>query len=51
MATLMIYAVPEDVVDQLKESAKRNRRSMEQEVRVLLRQQYPSRPELSCPSP
>ena len=36
MATLTIRNVPPEVVDALKTLAKRNRRSMEQEVRELL---------------
>lgn len=36
MPTLTIRKVPEAVVRRLKDSARRNKRSMEQEVRVLL---------------
>ncbi len=45
MATLTIRNVPEDVVDRLKETAGRRRRSMEQEVRELLIERYPDRSE------
>ena len=45
MATLTIRNVSEDVVDRLKEAAKRKHRSMEQEVRELLSQRYPDRNE------
>ena len=50
MATLTVYAVPEEVVDSLKESAKRNKRSMEQEVRELLRSRFPVRVTVRLPT-
>jgi plasmid stability protein len=37
MATLTIRNVPPEIVDALKSLARRNRRSMEEEVRALLR--------------
>lgn len=43
MATLTIRKVPGDVVERLKASASRNHRSMEQEVRELLKQRFPTR--------
>ncbi len=48
MATLTIRNVADDVVGRLKESAARNRRSMEQEVRELLSQRFASREELAA---
>jgi plasmid stability protein len=43
MATLTIRNVPDDVVERLKTRAKSNGRSMEQELRELLRVRYPSK--------
>lgn len=43
MPTLMVHAVPEDVVRRLHRTARRNRRSLEQEVRELLRRRFPLR--------
>lgn len=43
MAALTIRNLPNDVVKRLKSSAARNRRSMEQEVRELLRERYAQR--------
>jgi len=48
MATLTIRNLADDVISRLKESANRNRRSMEQEVREFLRQRFASREELAA---
>lgn len=45
MANLTIRNLPADLVERLKESAARQGRSMEQEVRVLLQTRYMERPE------
>ena len=46
MATLTIRNLPHDVVKRLKERAKRNGRSMEQEAREILGQRLAARNEL-----
>ena len=46
MATLTIRNVPEEVVARLKKVAANNGRSMEQELRELLKTKYPSRAEV-----
>ena len=46
MATLTIRSVPDDVVERIKQVAERNGRSMEQEVREVLKQRFASRREL-----
>ena len=46
MVTITIRNLEPEVVDHLKRRAKRNGRSMEQEVREVLRQQRPTREEL-----
>ena len=46
MPTLTIRNVPNDLLKRLKTAAARNRRSMEQEVRELLRQRYCRRREV-----
>lgn len=46
MATLTIRNLPQDVVERLKERAKRHGRSMEQEAREILGQRLASRGEL-----
>ena len=43
MPTLTIRNVPEDVVARLKKVAANNGRSMEQEIRELLKTRYPSK--------
>lgn len=44
MANITIRNVPEELVDRLKETARRNNRSMEQELRVLLHERFGARP-------
>lgn len=46
MATITIRNLPDDLVKRIKAAAARNGSSMEQEVRELLRQHYPSRSEI-----
>ena len=46
MVTITIRNVPEDVVARLKKVAANNGRSMEQELRELLKTKYPSRAEV-----
>lgn len=46
MATLTIRNVPEDMVERIKEKATGRGVSMEEEVRHVLRRQYPAREEL-----
>ena len=46
MATLTIRNLPNEVVERLKEAAKRKGKSMEQEVRELLENRYRSRREI-----
>lgn len=43
MATVTIRNLPEDLVERIKEQARRHRRSMEQELRELLEQRYATR--------
>ena len=43
MATLTIRNVPKDIIARLKRAAANNGRSMEQEVRELLKTRYPSK--------
>lgn len=46
MATLTIRNLADDLIDRLKRSASSHGRSMEQEVRELLRSRYPKRSEV-----
>jgi len=46
MATITIRNLPDEVVARLKDKAACNGRSMEEEVRLLLRERYASRAEI-----
>lgn len=43
MATLTIRSVPDEIVERLRETARTNGHSMEQEVRELLQERYAER--------
>jgi len=46
MANLTVRNVPDDLVERLKQRARNNGHSMEQELREMLAKQYPSRAEV-----
>jgi len=46
MATITVRDLPEDLVGRIKETAARNSRSMEQEVRQLLQERFARRQDL-----
>lgn len=46
MANLTVRQVPDELVERLKDAARRNGRSMEQELRALLQERFGSRAEV-----